>query len=232
MPKQTVPDMEFKYFTIGELPAHFSSNSITINSEYQRSDIWSDDQKIALIESISNRYSIGVLVLFVNSDGKYEILDGQQRLLAIRNYIEGVLDLTDTKLTKYGDLPTPEKNLFDAYCVFYLRLKSFDDSTIEEEVTQTFLRLQEGTPLNKAEKINAYRGVFKDTFRDIRATHQIFTLLGEDSRFRFRLLAAEFLLLELEGDFKNKVFPGLDLQSFKEAIETYKDGVSKERLYF
>ena len=52
----------------------------------------------------------------------------------------------------------------DSYCIYYLKLKSFDEESKEEDIFQTFLRLQEGTPLNKAEKINAYRGKFKETF--------------------------------------------------------------------
>ncbi len=35
---------------------------------------------IELINSINKRYSIGVLVLFINESGQFEILDGQQRL--------------------------------------------------------------------------------------------------------------------------------------------------------
>jgi hypothetical protein len=41
--------------------------------------------------------------------------------------------------------------------------------------------LQEGTPLNKAEKINAFRGAFKDAFRQIRDEHPIFTFLGNEN---------------------------------------------------
>ena len=114
------------------------------------------------------------------------------------------------------------KKIFDAYCVYYLKLKSFDEETKEEDITQTFLRLQEGTPLNKAEKINAYRGAFKDQFRDLRTNNPLFALLGEDNRFRFRLLAAEFLLLELEGDFRHGAFPDFSFDTFKETLEKYK----------
>ena len=127
-------------------------------------------------------------------------------MLAIKSYLEGTLVLTDSEITPYSELESREKKLQDAYCIFYLKLKGHDPETKEEDIIQTFLRLQEGTPLNKAEKINAYRGIFKDTFRITRETHPLFNFLGNDKRFRFRQLAAELLLLELEGDFENKVF--------------------------
>ena len=127
MPRQRIPDIEFNHFTIGQLPELFRDGKIVINEEYQRSDIWKHKQQIALIESIDSSYSVGVLVLFLNENGKYEILDGQQRLTAIRGYLEGRLDLSGSSIIPYGSLSTQEKNLFDAYCVYYLRLKSFDE---------------------------------------------------------------------------------------------------------
>ena len=80
MPKQTVPDIDFDKFVLAEIPKLFSNGKILINEQYQRGDIWKHSQKIELIRSIINRYSIGVLVLFVNEHDQYEILDGQQRL--------------------------------------------------------------------------------------------------------------------------------------------------------
>jgi uncharacterized protein with ParB-like and HNH nuclease domain len=177
MPQQTIPNIDFDHFVLGEIEDLFKSNKICINKSYQRGDIWKQRQKIELIESIELRYSMGVLVIFINDEKKFEVLDGQQRLLAIKSYLNGSLDLTDTDLTPYAELDSRRKIKQDAYCVYYLKLKSHDPESKEEDIVQSFLRLQEGTPLNKAEKINAYRGLFKDTFREIRESHTLFTFL-------------------------------------------------------
>jgi hypothetical protein len=234
MPKQTVPDIDFDKFVIAQIPKLFADNKILINTEYQRGDIWKQKQQIELIRSILYRYSIGVLVLFKNEGGQFEILDGQQRLLTIQKYLTDSpqLDLTNTEIPKYGELDFREKILLDAYCVFYLKLKSHDPESKEEDIVQTFLRLQEGTPLNKAEKISAYRGEFKNLFRRVRETHPVFQYMGNDKRFRLRQLAAELLLLELEGDFQNKVFPSLDLGSMISAVKKYEKSVSKKQATF
>ena len=104
MPKQTVPDIDFDYFVVDEIPKLFANEKILINEQYQRGDIWKNKQKIELIRSINNRYSIGVLVLFVNDDRKYEILDGQQRLLTIHEYLTDQLDISSASdLVKYSE---------------------------------------------------------------------------------------------------------------------------------
>ena len=150
MPKQTVPDIDFDKFTLAEIPGLFSAGKIRINEEYQRGDIWKELQKIELIRSITSRYSIGVLVLFINDEKEYEILDGQQRLLTINNYMSGNWEMpASAELPKYSDLTLQEKTLLDAYCVFFLKLKSHDAESKEEDIVQTFLRLQEGTPLRR-----------------------------------------------------------------------------------
>jgi hypothetical protein len=232
MPQQTVPAIEFDYFALGDIADLFASNKIYINENYQRGDIWKDTQKVELLNSINQRYSIGVLVLFVNDNNQYEILDGQQRLLTIKSYLEGTLPLADTEIIPYAELGSREKKLQDAYCVFYLKLKSHDPESKEEDIVQTFLRLQEGTPLNKAEKLNAQRGVFKDTFKETREKHPLFTYLGTEKRFRFRQLAAELLLLELDGDFDNKIFPSLDLATMLKCAKKYERKISRQKLTF
>jgi len=232
MPRQTVPDIDSGKFVIAEIPGLLADNKIKINKEYQRGDIWKPTQKVELIRSIDNRYSIGVLVLFINDSRQYEILDGQQRLLTIQQYLEDKIELSNTAIKKYSELDTQEKVLLDAYCVYYMKLKSHDPESKEEDIVQTFLRLQEGTPLNKAEKINAHRGKFKDVFRETRATHPVFEYLGKEKRFRWRQLAAELLTLELESDFDNKVFPSLSLPSMIDVVKKYEKNISTRKVRF
>jgi hypothetical protein len=229
---QKVPDIEFDEFVLAQIPELLSSEKIKINKEYQRSDIWKHSQKVELIKSIMNRYSIGVLVLFVNDEKQYEILDGQQRLLTIKQYLNDELDLSNTEIPRYSELDFKDKTLLDAYCVFYLKLKSHDSESKEEDIFQTFLRLQEGTPLNKAEKINAYRGKFKDTFRQIREEHPFFKCLGKEKRFRWRQLAAEMLLIELETNFENMAFPDIDLVSLINAAKKYEKKINPNKVRF
>ena len=124
MPKQRIPDIDWDDWVIAELPELFSNKDIYINEEYQRGDIWTHTQKIELIKSINNSYSIGVIVLFINERNQHEILDGQQRLLTIKQYLNGELDLSGTELIKYSGLSTKERTHFDDYSIYGVSAKS------------------------------------------------------------------------------------------------------------
>lgn len=235
MLKQTVPHINQNKFNITKLQELLADGKIFINPEYQRSkDTWSPKQRIDLIESIYNCYSIGVFVFYKNAKSQYEILDGQQRIRTIEKYIEDGIDLSktqsDTQLPYYGKLSGPAKTSFDSYCLYYLELTNNDAEDKEENIVQTFLRLQEGTPLNKAELLNAQRGKFKDAFRNIREKSEIFNHIGKERRFRFRQLAAELLMLELKTDFDNLIFPDLNKKSMLKVVKEYKSTIPEGKV--
>lgn len=232
MRKQHIPDIDFDRFAFGGIKKLFDEKKIFINSDYQRGDVWTNTQQIELIRSIFNSYSIGVLVLYINDNEQYEILDGQQRLITIRKYLNDKLNLNRSDIKPYSDLEDQDKMFLNAYSVGYLKLKSHNQETKEEDIIQTFLRLQEGSPLNKAEKINAHRGAFKNSFKEIRDSHNIFSFLGDDKRFRLRLLCAELLHLELESDFNHSKFLGLELATLKSSCSKYEKEIGKTKLTF
>ena len=170
--------------------------------------------------------------MYINDNGQFEILDGQQRLLTIKKYLNDELNLDRIEIKPYSKLDEQDKMFLNAYSIGYLKLKSHNPETKEEDIIQTFLRLQEGSPLNKAEKINAHRGAFKDAFKEIRDSHNIFNYLGNDKRFRLRILCAELLHLELESDLKHSKFPGLELATLKSTCSKYEREISKTKLKF
>ncbi len=68
---------------------YFEGN-FSVNRRYQRKLVWSEDQKIKLIDSIVNEIPIP-LILLAKSDkfnGAFEIVDGLQRIDAIVSFIE------------------------------------------------------------------------------------------------------------------------------------------------
>jgi uncharacterized protein with ParB-like and HNH nuclease domain len=58
------------------------------NKEFQRSKAWSKERQQRLLDSIIKNLSIGALILRKTED-KFEVLDGQQRLQTIFDFIEG-----------------------------------------------------------------------------------------------------------------------------------------------
>ena len=70
---------------------------LMVNRKYQRKLVWSIEEKRALIDSILRGYPIPLILLAEHPEvygaGKYEIVDGIQRLNAIFGFIEQSFDL-------------------------------------------------------------------------------------------------------------------------------------------
>lgn len=67
---------------------------INIRPEYQRRLVWSTAQKSRLIESLLLNIPIPPIYLYENQAARYEVMDGQQRLNAVREYFAGDFALT------------------------------------------------------------------------------------------------------------------------------------------
>ena len=110
----------------------------------------------------------------------YECLDGHQRLKAIIEFLNdgfalspSITEELDGNPTKFGQLP----DNYRAYIKEY-KINSVIVADIDEETTSDiFLRLQEGMPLNSAEKLNAIRGKMRKKVIEI-SQHPFFPRLG------------------------------------------------------
>lgn len=70
----------------------YRSGNLLVNRKYQRKLVWTIAEKERLIGSILNEYPIPLILLAerpqIHGSGKYEIIDGMQRLNAIFSFIE------------------------------------------------------------------------------------------------------------------------------------------------
>jgi hypothetical protein len=131
--------------------------------DFQREEVWTDQKKHMLIDSILRGWHLPKFYFKKNADGSYECVDGQQRLNAIFEFYDENLKLPETTAKEYGgtyysDLPDDTSDEFDDY---EIEIEEIEDAT-DEELEELFRRLQLGTPLNTAEKINAVMGECRD----------------------------------------------------------------------
>jgi len=72
----------------------YRSGCLLVNRKYQRKLVWTEQEKVDLIDTILQGYPIPLILLAerpqLHGPGKYEILDGVQRLNAIFSFIENV----------------------------------------------------------------------------------------------------------------------------------------------
>ncbi len=188
-----------------------------------------------MLDSIIKNLTIGTLILKKNGD-KFEVLDGQQRLQTIFDFIEGTDHLTTSPTTEifpeksYKDLTEdPQRSAdFDSFKVFYEEIYGGND----QQIADIFLKLQEGMHLNVAEKLNAMIGKMRNFVYDV-SKHPLFkkgVKIGE-YRFSHRMLAAQITLLELESKLDHEPypeFPDLRFEQFKKMYRDYRPSVPKK----
>jgi len=85
--------------TISEFYDNYRLGKYNFEASYQRkSDVWAEDKKAFLIDSILKNYPVPAIFMrpIVDENGKtqYDIVDGKQRLQAIISFVEGKIPLT------------------------------------------------------------------------------------------------------------------------------------------
>jgi hypothetical protein len=127
---------------------------------YQRGPIWSINHQQLFIDSILRGYDIPKLYLRKLAEGgayTWEVIDGQQRLRAIWDFMTDVFPLSDDsdpveghKLAglSFSDLHYSLKDTFLAYTLSIVEVAKAED----QEVEDMFLRLQNGEFSRKTQR--------------------------------------------------------------------------------
>ena len=184
--------------SLNSLTNRLNRGRLSVNHDYQRSLVWTLPQKQLLIDSIINDIDIPKFYFHVISDGAFQIVDGQQRTFAIRDFMEGEFRTADEtefdgqKLGNktFGELPIEVQDRFGDYNITTVEL--YEHS--EDDVKDIFVRHQEGAPLNAAEKRRALPGNMPSIVKQISET-KIFSagvhLRFDDKRFGYQDVAAQ-----------------------------------------
>ena len=163
---------------------------LNIRPEYQRRLRWVGPQKSRLIESLLLNIPVPPIFLYETSEARYEVMDGQQRLNAIKEYIAGDFPLGGLSVLsplnglRYSKCPPRIKRALDraTLSAIVLLLESDSDRDPQNKFTITdvrrfiFDRLNTGgTKLNAQEIRNAlYPGHFNKAVIEL-ARDRLFT---------------------------------------------------------
>jgi len=77
----------------GEDGVYGMGGKLNIRPAYHRESIYKDPQRNAIIDAIINNFPLSVLYWSVNKDSSYEVINGQQRLISIGQYVNGDFSL-------------------------------------------------------------------------------------------------------------------------------------------
>ena len=129
-----------------------------LRPEYQRRLRWAEEKKSQLIESFIMNFPVPPVFLFEASLGEFEVMDGQQRLSAVVDFLQNRFELTGLKVwpplngRRFADLPATLKRALNRSKVSAITLSAEGvsaDASIELR-TQVFERLNTG-----GERLNA-----------------------------------------------------------------------------
>lgn len=74
---------------------------LELNPGYQRNRVWKDNKrKSLLIESLMLRIPIPAFYFYENEDSKFQVIDGQQRLATIHEFVNNEFQLTGLEYLK------------------------------------------------------------------------------------------------------------------------------------
>jgi hypothetical protein len=186
---------------------------------YQRqSGVWDKSKQRFLMDTILNGFIIPPIYLHEyltpqqTREGlrRFAIIDGKQRLEAIWAFMDGDLRLAkDFKIYANPNLDLA-KMTYKELALSHPEIRErFDSSELAVTTIQTgdldiidelFLRLNEASPLNAAEKRNSFPGRLVTKIREL-SRHKYFRefVPFEDRRYRYMEQAAKFLYMEDRG---------------------------------
>jgi hypothetical protein len=180
--------------------------------DFQREEVWPVAKKRLLIDSILRGWKLPKFYFRKLDEGTFECVDGQQRLVAILEFFDNKLTLDDETKKRYGgskysELPDQISDDFDDYEIDIEEIEEASDKELEE----LFLRLQLGTPLNTAEKLNALSGDMRD-FCHKAATHDFFEKkIGlKNTRYAHFQAVVMWAFVEARGIHPQMRFPQLE----------------------
>ena len=187
---------------------HYLKGNIDPRPSYQRGPVWSVSQKQLLIDSIFRGFDIPQLYLTgaQNPSYEWEVVDGQQRLRAIWEFFDGEYKLSEDA-DRVGEHVIADKTFDELPPEIKINLQSHSLSIVilaeenEGEIEEMFLRLQNGSSLNSAEKRNAISGDLRDFVNETSLTHRFFTecVAVQNKRYAHDELIAQMLLIEKQG---------------------------------
>lgn len=238
---QSTQDLTVKGESIERLYTQYRERRYLVNRRYQRKLVWTHDEKVNFIDSITKGFPVPI-VLFAEARGSkenlLEIIDGMQRLNAIMSFIENdysvgteFFDLETMATTKLlldkGEIKQRTPKMSREACVqiaSYLVPISIYEFAETENVDEVFRRINSGgRKLSRQELRSAGAiGYFAQAVR------KISTKVRGDDSFSDQLRLNEMKLISITNRDLEYGIPAQDIYWVRESILT-KEEVRQSR---
>lgn len=176
---------------------------LILNPDYQRLYRWEPEKASRFVESILLNIPVPVVYFAEESDGTFSVIDGQQRLTSLLNFIkpnpEEELTLTGLKLRpeingkKFGDLDRTDRSAITKRPIRCIVVLNESDQALKFEV---FERLNTGSSsLTEQEVRNSiYHGNFNDLIKELACDDKFLEMIALPDQHKRNMKAEELVL--------------------------------------
>lgn len=164
-------------FSVFELLRNIERERIILAPDFQRHDVWKAAQRSELIESILINIPIPLIYLFEDKRGVKQVIDGKQRLTALKKFCKNEFSLTNLIIRKdlnglrFNDLPSDLQARIEDYPIDAYMIQPPTPESIKFHIFDRVNRA--GTQLNKQEMRHAlYQGRASQLLEKLSETHE------------------------------------------------------------
>jgi hypothetical protein len=197
-----VRDFELDKWDLKRMCELWKKGRVNLQPEYQRSNVWDDGRRYDLVDTVLRNWPMGLVMLraYPVEDASnhvlesYDVVDGQQRLTTLFNYLDGSAEWAAKIPAKrhrdfkpYKELTVAVQSRVDEYKVAVALMREYEVGEIQD----VYSRLQSGKPLKIGERIKALRSGFREYVKELSA-HKLFKLDQHTNRDSNWNLAAQF----------------------------------------
>jgi hypothetical protein len=217
------------------------SSDIDLQPDFQRQEVWSTAKKKRLVDTVLRGWSIPPIHLVVTEESRMEVLDGQQRLATIRDFLHNVFSIdgnitpTDPRIAAlhgkfYKSLEPAIRRQIDQYSLRCFRITDY----LPEEPSELFYRLNQPTMLTAGEQRNALYGRPREQLKALVKDFENFgndknTIGFSNARLAYDDIIARVLFFLEIGSFAVKGTEALISERFRNRDGFPDDVVSRAR---
>ncbi|HRK63684.1 MAG TPA: DUF262 domain-containing protein [Terricaulis sp.] len=192
-------------YTIESLSQMMGRNDIVV-PQYQRKYVWTIKQASLLVESFLLGLPVPPLFLYVTDENKYEVIDGQQRLLSMMYYLDdyfgeadkkgrrqlfklaGLSERSPFRNKRFDDLDEPYQRKLRSSVLRAINIRQLNPAKTNTSVFHIFERLNTGGTTLKAQEIRnaVFRGQIVDSLQSLNRNEAWRIILGTKSEDKFQ----------------------------------------------
>jgi len=124
--------------TVADIFERINTGKLDLAPSFQRKFVWTQEHQEQFIDTILNGYPFPEIYVCqgefdaANLRTSQVVIDGQQRLTTIKNYIEGTFDKPLKLIIPFANLNDPQKKSFLSYKIVMRDIGDVDDELVKE----------------------------------------------------------------------------------------------------